>query len=450
MRPLGLAVALIAAMLLPLTPAFAAKPVASAITKDARTKGMAAAPDLIASAGLECQLADARWLGDNVDPKTKVKSAIYELACTDHEGFMIVTGTPPQSYSCEETSQPGPDGKMGTTACLLPGNADPKSGLKPMIAKSGVPCTLANARPLGHSTDTGFFEVSCVEGLGGFVLQTSQPMRTDKHVAMVPCVAYPETANLHCQLTDRATQYAAIDQLTAKGGVDCVAKDRAFIGVANSGNFIYEVACQNGKGYMVDATPGGKVNSATDCVKADVIGTGCKLTDTRQAKTDQANLYTKLARAAGFACDVKGYAPLPTSNSARDVEELTCNNRPDGAIGDFGATTKDASYVTDCAHAEMVGFRCTLSNPAAAYPHLTDDLKALGKTSCAVSNARFVLRTTDDRGFVEVACSDGLQGYMIEYTAKPLPIKPKSPIICADAKNIGGGCILPGNTSKKS
>ena len=56
--------------------------------------------------------------------------------------------------------------------------------------------------------------------------------------------------------------------------------------------------------------------------------------------------------------------------------------------------------------------------------------------------------TADGRGYTEVACSDGLQGYMIEYVIKPLSMK--SVMVCSEAKGIAGGCALPGNTGKKS
>jgi hypothetical protein len=79
---IGMAVALAMMSLAP-SGAWAAKaPPAPTISKEDRDKGMKAAPALIASGNIDCQLADARKLGESVDAKTKVKSAYYELACT--------------------------------------------------------------------------------------------------------------------------------------------------------------------------------------------------------------------------------------------------------------------------------------------------------------------------------------------------------------------------------
>jgi hypothetical protein len=170
------------------------------------------------------------------------------------------------------------------------------------------------------------------------------------------------------------------------------------------------------------------------------------LTDARQAKTDQTSLYSNLAKKAGFQCTVSGYAPLPVNLPGKEVVELACSNRPDGAIAIFAASASEPSVVYDCAHSELAGYRCGLSKPAAAYDKLTADLRTLGKNSCTVSDSRVVGVSADRKGYVEVACSDGLQGYMIEYSLSPMA--PKTTIVCGEAKGISGGCNLPGNKKK--
>ena len=447
MRPMGLslAAALLVATMSPFGVAHAAKSDAPAITKDQRDKGMAAAPGLISAGGFDCQVADARLIGEGAaDPKTKAKTSIYELACTGNEGLLVQkTGDAVQAFTCEQANEPGPDGKQNSTRCLLPGNADPTAGLALYVAKAGKACTIAKARALGQSPTNAVFELACQDG-NGWILAISAPPRLDKPTTMDPCVAYPPDGNISCKLTDRTAQLAIVDRLIAKSGKTCTVKDRSYVGATGAGAMFYEVACQEGKGYMIEATASGDLKEAIDCAGADAIAGGCKLTDARQAKTEQAGLYTKLAAKAGFQCQVSGYAPLPSGKASRDVVELACSNRPDGAIGDFGATQADPAYIYDCAHSELKGYRCGLTKASAAYPTLTADLKTLNKTSCQVSNARIVGITADQRGYVEVACADGLQGYMIEYALSP--IIPKTPIVCSEAKGISGGCTLPGNT----
>ncbi|HZK98435.1 MAG TPA: hypothetical protein VFC47_00920 [Caulobacteraceae bacterium] len=447
----GLAIAIVLSAFAPAT-ALAASAKASAasvtISKEQRDKGKAAAPGLIQAAGLDCQLADARQIGESTDPKTKVKSIFYELACSGNEGLVVDStsdSAPPKVFTCLESSAPTPEGKPNSLACILPGNADPKAALAPYIAKSGKACAPDQVRALGHSATNTIFELAC-HGGGGYILRTSAPPRLDKDIQMDPCVMFDPNGTVKCELTDRASQLAIVDQLAAQSGKSCTVKDKAFIGVASSGDLYYEVACQDGKGYVLEQAKTGALTRAIDCANADFLNGGCKLTDARQAKTEQAGLYTQLAKKAGFDCNVSGYAPFSVNLAGKEVVELACSNRPDGGIGIFSSKPGDPSVVLDCAHSELKSFRCGLTKAPAGYPALTADLKALGKASCQVSASRMVGVTADQRGYMEVGCADGLQGYMIEYSLTP--IAAKAVIICSDAKGIAGGCTLPGNTKK--
>jgi hypothetical protein len=336
------------------------------MSADQRTQGMAAAPGLIDAAGLACQVADARLLGVTVDAPTKVKHAVYEIACAGSEGYVIATtaDAKPLAFTCLEAGAPRSDGKPSNTKCILPGNTDPLAGLARLIAHVPGGCTAEQVGPLGHTPDDSLFEVSC----------------------------------------------------------------------------------HGGAGWVIESTTRGVFSRAIDCARADdEIAGGCKLTDSHKAKAAQATRYSRSARASGFTCDVSDYAPLPTDAHGDEVVELACANRPDGGVGVFVDGPRDASVVYDCAYAELKGYRCNLTKAAAAYARLTDDLKLLGKTSCTVSNARPV-GVSERYGYIEVACADGLQGYLVEYALAPLA--PSAAIVCSSARKIGGGCALPCNTAK--
>jgi hypothetical protein len=262
---------------------------------------------------------------------------------------------------------------------------------------------------------------------------------------MQPCIMFDPTGTVKCELTDRAAQLAIIDQLMTKSSKPCTVKDRAFVGATETGTLYYEVACQDGKGYVLQQAANGALTRTIDCVDADFLNGGCKLTDTRKAKTEQADLYTQLSKKAGFDCTVTGYAPFSVAPEGKEVVELACANGM-GGIGVFSSKPTEPSVVYDCARSELKQFRCSLTKPAAGYPTLTGDLKALGRASCQVSASRMVGITADQRGYIEVGCADGLQGYMIEYTLTPLT--PKNVIVCSEATGIAGGCTLPGNVKK--
>lgn len=445
MRPfaIGLTAALALAALVPATVISAQKEKEkpAAVDAKAREAGMKEAPPLVTAAGLSCTVSDARFIGE--DKKTSTK--YYEVACQQGMGFAISAkkDAAPQGYTCLESSAPGPDGKPGGLACLLPANADPKAGLVPFIKKAGVPCDLENARAIGAGAKNSYFEVACKGGVG-YIVTASSPVSLDQEVTANSCLLYEDGGNVSCKLTDKATQLAIVDTLAAGSGKNCAIKDKRYVLSTKTDNY-FEVACQDGKGYMLQqaATTGALVKTI-DCAQASFVGGGCTLTDSVAAQTEQAGLYTKLATKAGFDCKVEKYGMLPSQDPKTEIVELKCSNRPDGGIGIFTATS---NIVYDCVTSEMNGYRCSFTKQDAAFSRLTADLKALGKSSCTVSGARVIGQTATD-GYVEVACSDGLPGWVMSYPLKTTTPHPKEVLSCVQAKGVGGGCKLPTNATK--
>jgi hypothetical protein len=447
MRPIvfGLIAALMAAILPAASYAATPKPAAAKpVDPDSIKKGMAAAPGVITAAGVDCNLANARLLGKSTDPKTKVSLTYYELACKQQEGFIVAVPEKeglPLIYSCLEVANTPGSGAQ----CLLPENADPKQGLAALVAKNKPSCQMTNARAIGQTTDrtATVFEVAC-QGGPGYNIQASFPVSASKPAQFAPCFALAPTSSMKCTLTDEATSAAFVNGLVSKMGKPCTLKDRRYVGGTADGSIFFEVACSDGKGYMVEQVANGDVKPAIDCAVADGIGGGCTLTNARAAQTEQAGLYSRLAHSAGYACDVSRYAPFSVAVPGHEVVELACSNRPDGAVAIFPASSTEKAQIYDCAHSDVAGYRCSFTTADAALPTLTADLNKLGKTSCVVSGSRFIAKTVDNQGFVEVACADGNPGFVITYTVGP-PLAPKEAVACAAAKGILGGCQMPQN-----
>lgn len=445
MRPfaIGLTAALVLAALVPAAvisaPKDKEKP--AAVDAKARETGMKEAPPLVTAAGLSCTVSDARFIGE--DKKTSTK--YYEVACQQGMGYAISAkkDVAPVGYTCLESSTPGPDGKPGGLACVLPANADPKTGLDAYVKKAGVACELENARAIGAGAKNSYFEVAC-KGGAGYIVTTSSPVSLDQEVTANSCLLYEDGGNVSCKLTDKATQLAVVDTLAAGSGKNCAIKDKRYVLSTKTDNY-FEVACQDGKGYMLQqAAAGGALVKTIDCAQASFVGGGCTLTDSVAAQTEQAGLYTKLATKAGFDCKVEKYGMLPSNDPKKEIVELKCSNRPDGGIGIFTAAS---NIVYDCVTSEMNGYRCSFTKPDAAFPRLTADLKALGKGSCTVSGSRVIGQTATD-GYVEVACSDGLPGWVMSYPLNTTTPHAKEVLSCLQAKGVGGGCKLPTNTTK--
>ena len=101
------------------------------VTEKARTQGMAEAPAVVAAAGLNCQVVDARLIGKNENRRAKTSTSYYEVDCQEGMGFAIeaVAGGATSAYTCLEASAPTEDGKPSALACQLPGNQNPQAEL---------------------------------------------------------------------------------------------------------------------------------------------------------------------------------------------------------------------------------------------------------------------------------------------------------------------------------
>jgi hypothetical protein len=404
----------------------------------ARTQGMAEAPAIAQAAGIACQVTDARFVGRTNDPKTKVVTSYYEIDCDRGVGFVLqaATGAQPSAFTCVEANTPQADGKPPSLPCKLPGNANPVADLAPILAKAGLACTPDAARGIGQTTKNTFLEVSCQGGVG-YVLQAGAPANPDSDVVANDCLVFDANdGNIKCTLRDAASRLAVVDRFAAAANNGCTVKDRRYIGLSQAGASYYEAACEDGKGYIYKVEKG-VLAQTTPCEKAMGLLGGCSLTDAKEAQTAQAGLYSNLAKKAGFDCQVAKYAPFPAP-SGRDVVELACGNRPDGAVGIFTARA-ETTQVVDCARAPVVGYRCSFSKPEASFKAVTADLKKMGRNECEVSAVRVLGKTAAGTTYLETACADGLKGYILEYKSEPLT--PINAVGCAFSKD----CALPGN-----
>ena len=418
----------------------------SPINPDQRAQGMKEVPALVAAGNIPCTVADAQYVGSGTG-SDKIHAKYYEVACKEGLGYMIIAKDKipaPTAFDCIIAGTPTPDGKPSTFACKLPGNKNPSVGLQSTVTKSGRDCTVGKARYVGSTPTTNIYEVTCGQG-GGYVLES--PKDNSSTPKATNCVDYDPAGAVKCTLITRELQFAAVDKLAGASGKPCAIKDRRYVGTTATGDDYYEFACTDGTGFMLKANLAGAFSEATDCVKANGIAGGCTLSDTRQALTEQNNLYSSLAKKAGFDCAVSKYADFPTTDNSVEIVELACSNRADGGVGFFPATNAKPQ-VLDCLRAEAEGYRCSFTPTSALFPRLSAALKAKNRGSCVVSEARpFAVGTSKDStgkdDFVEVGCADGGPGLVLDYYFGSQA--PNELLNCAEVAKMNGGCQLPGN-----
>ncbi len=438
MRPfrLGLLAALLAAFLMPAAGALAADkaPAAAAGYKPDQVKrGMAEAPAAVQGAAIPCQMSGAAWIGAApADKKTNTPAKdLYEVACSGSMGFIIQTvkgGGEIQAFSCLESVG------GGGLPCKLAENANPEHLMQAALQKNGTACELEKTRMIGQVAEGVYLEALC-KGNSGYIVKTSRPLDFNKPIKADDCLMYDvASTNVKCTLVDQAARLAVVDAYAAKANVGCTPTNRRYIGPLKDGTTAFEVSCQGGKGYVLKVDSKQAV-APLECLKVPTL---CELTDSRQALTEQAGLYTNLAKQAGSTCEVASYAVFP-SQPGQEVLELTCKDGKE-VVGVFPA--KGAGSVYDCGHAIIAGYKCAPGKQD--YSSLTADLKTLGKSDCNVSEVANRAKSSKGNPQIEVACADGLPGYVVEYTnpAKPVP-----------AEALGCrlvGCALPANNKPKA
>lgn len=443
-RTFGLALAAIVA--LGAAPAMAqTKPAAPDLKIDAKQheQGQKEAPAVAAASGVQCSVTDGYFVGESTQKGAdgkEYKSKIYEVACKEGLGYALLTTPtgPAKHYDCISLLD-------GTSLrCRLPANIDPKVTLAPLATSAGKTCQISGVRPMGAtpSGDT-YYEVGCSDQLG-FALKHG----ADGKNTAYECAQTLGT-NLECKLTTKAQidakMNALIADVVAKSGKTCTVSGSRVVGTdSNSGSTFYEIACGATGGFMASVDKTGAFLKATDCGNASGIAGGCTLTDATVAETQEAATYTRLAKASGFPCQVTKYHYIgndPKTNS--EVVELACSNRPDGGVAVLPADNS-AGLVYDCVRAGALGQTCKLSNPSVVYGKYTAALAAKGKSTCKVSNARWLGHsTTNNTDLIETACSDGLPGWVVEMD---LAGQAKDVLSCGQARSAGLACTLPGNT----
>jgi len=412
------------------------------VTAASQRKGMAEAPAIMAGAGLtSCQLADANYIIDTnerIDGRN-VKISFVEVACADGQGFVIgsrANGTYLVTDCLLEASR-GTEKDPNILACRLPANAVPAKGLKPLLVKANFPCDPVDGNALGQTAaGATVYEIACADGSGARVL-VDAPRQAPADVRINGCYDLMDTPNA-CTIVSAESLKAAVATLASKDPMQpCNVTEQRFMGATASGTRFYEFACEGASGIVVQTKNDGSYERTVACVQAAALGGGCKLSDSKVASTAENELYTRLAKGAGFNCDVKQYGAFPPAlvKPGTEVVELACANRPDSAVAIFGATNE----VLNCAQAESEGFPCSYSPKDAAHTQLTADLKKFkADSSCAVTDARPMGKNSTE-AFVEVMCSDGF-GSVVVY---PLGVAtPKQVLNCGQASGLAGGCKL--------
>lgn len=171
---------------------------------------------------------------------------------------------------------PGGQSSANQSKCLLPGNANQIVGLVPFIAKAGLACSITKARGVGHTATSALFEVACDDN-SGYILATTLSPNANKEVQSSSCAELPANSNIRCTLSDPNAALLVADQLMAKSDKACKVTERRIFGGNAAGDKFFEVACEQGTGYVVQQTASGDFGQAVTCADIGTMAGGCQL-----------------------------------------------------------------------------------------------------------------------------------------------------------------------------
>ena len=399
-------------------------------------RGMKEAPAVQTASGQPCEITGAAFRGQGTQKGADGKSqkvTIYETACQSGLGYILVSpqGGTPQAFDCLAAAS-------SSTVCALPANADPKKGLVSLAAAAGTSCQVSDGRYLGNGKDNmTYYEVAC-GAQPGYVLArpvSGTPLST-------PCAGMAGTP-LACTLTSKTQIIAGLQPVAQASGKACQVSDARFIGASKTGEeSFYEFGCGPQPGFIAIVDKGGKFKQAIECSHAQSLG-GCKFTDAASSVAADNASYAAAAAKAGYACQVSQSRYIGTDRTGRDVVELACSNRPDGAIM-LTSKTGGATDVLDCGRAGYAGGQsCQLTQAGVVYPKYTQALRSKGKTSCTVSGTAFLGTAGQNEQFVETTCADGKSGWVIGFNGGSFT--PVDILSCPQAKGRGLPCKMTGN-----
>jgi hypothetical protein len=407
-----------------------------------RARGAKEAPAALQAAGVSCTVADAAFVGSVKDTAGAIRN-VYEVACRDGLGYLIQhgqSGADTKSYDClvvaASAAASAAAGRAGAAQCRLAGNAQPAQTLQPMVTAAGGTCTVNNARYVGsRANGTTLYEIGCAQG-SGFILE--RPAAAGARATLINCLSVAGT-QAACTLTTPAQVVASLLPVVARAGRPCTVADARVAGRnPQNQHDIIEIGCQGGApGFLMEVNNTGGFVRALDCDR--VTGLTCTFTNTAALQAAGKAALLGRVRAAGLAGCTPADARLlgAESGTGREVVEVSCSNRPYGAIALLASPTTPRNEVVDCLAAPRWGGQCQLTQASSVYPVASAAMRVRGRNpGCQINNARWMGSTRQGESWYEVACADG-RSFLMDYRGAG---QVASVLTCREGAEVGGGC----------
>jgi hypothetical protein len=344
-----------------------------------------------------------------VAPRLAIAQGTGNAAAVSHGIGSVDFDTPKQS---PKDSPPPPDsGKVGMAAA--PG----------LIEAAHVPCSLSEARFMfgaigADKAKAKVYEVACQEGLGYVIVA---PDKAGATPVIFDCMATTQPVGgkpnpMTCKLAGNADPAKGLNALMARSGQTCAVDKGRYLGSTEDRN-VYEVACHEGGGYILQAAkaPGGATTANTCLAYGAASNLRCILLTPEQQQTAVASLIAASGKPCAMIND--GYRGFTAAD--HDYVEVACSGGK-GYLLEVDPAGKLAG-ATDCLQAADIGGGCTLTQARPAliaqdgsYSDLArgtySDLARQAGFDCAVSKYADFPPKANGAEVVELACSNRSDG----------------------------------------
>jgi hypothetical protein len=266
-------------------------------------------------------------------------------------------------------------------------------------------------------------------------------------VALAPVAVYAAKKEEPGAVTEaqRKQGMAEAPAVVQAAGLPCQVTDARFVGKtedkkAKTSSSYYEVACQQGMGFVLQA-PSGAAPTAFTCIEADFPADGSKpsLSCMLPANADPKAALTPMMAKAGVTCTPEKVRGIGQSKTATYIEAACQGGAGYVVVASAPFDTGKAPQVQNCLAFDDGGgnIKCTLTDHATRLA-IVDTYAAAAKNGCTVKDRRFVGQSQDGSSFFEASCQDG-KGYIYKINnAGALATTYE----CAKASGILGGCQL--------
>lgn len=233
---------------------------------------LAAATAQAVAAGVTCQPTEA------ANPGKIGESDVYEIACANAAGYILIASTPPQAFDCIELAGTAAIARAADPAadvgqqCMLPANQNGLQVIGQWARDAGAACTIDQAQAVGKNEGNMVYEVGCTDADGYWLEKVAGAF------TLTPCTKVTQQGGA-CRFTTATEIHTGFQQkLAGTEAAGCQVTQIRLMGSNANGEF-YEAKCATeGEGFITRLNPQGAVQQVYPCATAQRIGGGCTLT----------------------------------------------------------------------------------------------------------------------------------------------------------------------------